>query len=780
MTRPFTSPAQNTMPSGTTKPCARCGGPLRSARQTYCSVSCRNNRRNKRADLRHDLSFVGVDGEGVNRPDGAHDYVMLSVGERTLHKDGRRLTLVEILDFLWECKNEHAKGTVFVGFFLGYDFGQWFRQLPEERARLLYKPELRKGQRRSGKRIPDPVVYEGWEIDILNNRRFKLHPHQHVKSDYNTHCRNRTCDYDFGPRPGPIQLPQSPMYVCDTGSFWQTSFLDVINPANWSGASVCTNTEFQIVAEGKADRGTVVEYGDSSFIPEMARYNILENDILSRVTERLNRGFVDNDISIRLRGTHWFGPGQAAEAWLRMVDQRLTGQEIRKARTIVSTVSGVEENRGGITSDENYRALPSWFREAAQASYYGGWFEIPMHGHVGTLFEYDVNSAYPAVIATLPCLHTHGKHTGVYTRGSGNSYPSMGYTILYCTVGGSDRYIGTMPYRDRYGRILRPTAVKGWYWKHEIQAAIRAGLVDTVDVHEWYHYKPCHCAEPFAMDDIGIRRMYNLRLQMGKNTPAGKALKLVYNSAYGKTAQSIGSPKYANPVYASLITAGCRTLILDAISSHPRGTASVAMVATDGVYFTDRHPSLPLSKTELGLWDETIKQDMCLLMPGVYWDRVARERLREGKAPKLKSRGISARDLAAQIEMIDDEFEMLRLAIDGMEPRSVEWPVFDINVKLMITSPQLALHRGKWEQAGEVLTDVVRRVSANPISKRDETQTYLDGDIIRTMPHHFPVTAAPITTPYDKRFGYHDPDLDGENFQTVDGSVTRIVSGMLS
>lgn len=769
------------MHSGTTKPCAVCGEPLRSARQTY-HLKCREDKLKteyrKRVRDRHDLHFIGVDGEGVNRPDGVHEYIMLSVGDNTLHDDGNKLSLVSILEFLWQCKLDNPKGTVFVGFFLGYDFGQWFRMLPEERARLLYSPDKRQGQRRSGKRYPDPVVYEGWEIDIMNNRRFKLHPHQHVKSRYYTTCVNRTCGYDFGSRPGPDRTPQSPMYICDTGSFWQTSFLDAINPANWAGEIVCTNKEFQIISEGKEDRGTVVEYGDSSYLDKMARYNVLENDILARITERLNRGFVDNDISIRLRGTQWFGPGQAAEAWMRMIDKRLTGTA-RKPLLEITKESRAKANLGGIISDDIYHTVPSWFREAAQSSYYGGWFEIPMHGHVGTLYEYDINSAYPAVINTLPCLHTHGKHTGRYSQGTGDSYPSMGYTLLHCTIRGSDRYLGSMPYRDSKGRILRPTALKGWYWKHEVEAASRAGLIDTLDVDQWCHYEPCHCSPPFAMDDIGIRRMYNLRLQVGKNTPAGKGLKLVYNSAYGKTAQSIGSPKFSNPIYASLITAGCRTLILDAIATHPERSKGVAMVATDGIYFTSPHPHLPLSKTELGKWDHAVKHDMTLLMPGVYWDRESRKRLREGKHPKLKSRGINVRDLASQIDVIDGEFEIMKLGIDGTS--QTVWPTFDITVRMMITTPQLALHRGKWEQAGEVLTNKIRRVSADPIAKRDSMQTYVDDGIIRTTPHHVPDDRIMESMPYDKSFGYIDPEDDAHNYMTPEGmTVESIVSAMLN
>jgi hypothetical protein len=142
-------------------------------------------------------------------------------------------------------------------------------------------------------------------------------------------------------------------------------------------------------------------------------------------------------------------------------------------------------------------------------------------------------------------------------------------------------HIGALPFRTKTGNILRPQRVKGWYWAHEVEAAIQAGLIDTTEIEKWESYQACHCAPPFNLPDIGIGRMYNLRLAMGKNTAAGKAFKLVYNSAYGKTAQSIGQPKYANPIYASLITSRCRTLILRAIASHPEKSRAVAMVATD-------------------------------------------------------------------------------------------------------------------------------------------------------------------------------------------------------
>jgi len=54
-----------------------------------------------------------------------------------------------------------------------------------------------------------------------------------------------------------------------------------------------------------------------------------------------------------------------------------------------------------------------------------------------------------------------------------------------------------------------------------------------------------------------------------------KAIKLVLNSLYGKTAQSLGSrgeiPNSSNPFYAGAITAGTRAQLLRAMLCNPHG-----------------------------------------------------------------------------------------------------------------------------------------------------------------------------------------------------------------
>lgn len=798
-----------------TKKCVGCETEFQTVniRQSKCKKNCRRKEPHKaRAEkrLHNDIEFIGVDGEGVDRPDGAHEYVMLSVGAETLWDEGRQLTLQNILEFLWAqyVKKPHA---AFVGFFLGYDFIQWLKLLPQDRARLLFDKRAqieRTSQRTSRKNpYPDAVVWEGWEIDIMAGRRFRMRPHTCHKSEWNPCCRNRTCrkdmeqEFQYGERPDFVEgetdfvIPEDDagsiqwngdhtgfwklfssnhhiagqgeqkvrvsgwMYICDTGPFWQTSFLNVIKPEAWHGQPICTEEEYQTVVEGKADRGHVYDRTETQYYSDMVRYNILENDILSRVTKRLNEGFMNERVPIKIPRTDWYGPGRAAQLWMDQLHRLASDDDARRNNKLAISTGTPRTNECGLLNVDVYESMPTWFYEAAQSSYYGGWFEQFMHGHVGDVWEYDINSAYPYIIAGLPCLHTSGIHNGSYQQGEGNNYPTdpLRYTLLYCTVEGSDPYIGAMPYRTKQGLISRPLKTKGWYWLHEIQASQRAGLIDNVDVERWVSYQPCKCTPPFNPPSIGIESLYQLRLDFGKNTPQGKSAKLVYNSAYGKTAQSIGSPKYSNPVYASLITAGCRTLILEAIATHPQRSEAVSMVATDGIYFTSPHHSLNIDPTKLGAWDETFKKSLTQLMPGVYWDEATRESVREGESPKLKSRGVSARDLAKEIATLDYMFAVARKSL--MEGGEYVWPEIEFRTEFLLESCASALNRGKWGEAGKVTHGDKRSISSDPKTKRLSVPYFEEETgLVRSRPYSEGIVLE--TTPYNKSFGYQEEEIE--------------------
>lgn len=597
------------------------------------------------------MRFVGVDGEGVDTPDG-HEYVLLSVGSKSLsHDDGSRLEWREIFRFLYDCFEEDPDA-VYVGFYLGYDFTQWLRGLPEERARMLITKEgiARRKRTMSGMNpIPFPVYIDDWEIDMLGDRRLKLRPHDEEKRPW--------------------------LYICDAGPFFQTSFLVAIDPENWQ-EPIVTPEEYDKIQEGKKRRA------HARLDAEMIEYNVLENEIMSRLMHRLNLGLLQ--MGVRLRRHQWFGPGQSASAWMDLVNAP-TGEQIRMT-------------------------IPEGARDAGRASYFGGWFEDFVHGHVpGTTYEYDINSAYPFVIARLPCL-LHGK----WNHGFGNPgklpvrVPNrQQFRIVYALVKGSDELCGAMLHRYPTGRVIRPMQTRGWYWQHEIDAARRAGVLDYCKTSEWWTYDPCGCSPPLA----AISELYELRLQVGKKSPAGRAYKIVYNSAYGKCAQSVGIPKYANSIYASLITAGCRTMILDAIATHPNKTEQLVKVATDGVCFQTPHPTLPLDGKQLGAWSKSTFSNLTTARPGIYWDDETRRRVREGESPKLKSRGINAKDLADVIQQVDERF-------GKFDFHNQSWPTMVIPVAFDMVTLKQALARGKWQLAGTIKKGAVRELTTEPREKR--------------------------------------------------------------
>jgi hypothetical protein len=599
----------------------------------------------------HDICMCGHRKTGFTWTDDnqhAHIYVLLGVGKAQLwHPDGSELPWWEIFDFLYYQFLLHPRRTAFVGFFLGYDFGQWLKGLEWNRAKTLLDPtdvnylKRRKTnpKRRGGNNEPFPVqltppeymrcpidIRDGgnqwqWQIDIMgNNKRFKLRP-QPCSCDDKSNCQHvRGVPY---------------MYICDTAPFFQRSFMSVINPANWD-QPIVSDQEWDVLNEGKQRRD------HAELDEDMRYYNMLENDVLARVMTRLDEGF--RATGVELSKKQWFGPGQPAGVWL--------SSRAPKRKDL-------------------WPSLPDGLMNAAQATYIAGWWDIFAHGHMPeTTHLYDINSAYPYQIVQLPCL---GKYEGGQWQNHGKwrhiKYPSdkaydarniprvrNDITIVKALVSGSNPHIGAMLHRQATDYICRPHTTVGWFWLDELHMAMDAQLVDDAWIIEaWTYDVDCSCPPPLRE----VAEMYEQRLRVGKDTPLGIGAKLNYNSQSGKFAQTVGeNPPFLNWIYASRITSGCRTQILEAIATHPSGDGArnALMIATDAVMFLDEHPGLPIS-SKLGDWSHTPKKNVTLAKPGFWWDQSARDALAEGKAPGVKSRGISAASFATAMTEVDRQFE---------------------------------------------------------------------------------------------------------------------------
>jgi hypothetical protein len=745
----------------------------------------RNKAREHRRSI-HDVEFIAIDGEGTGNGRN-HKYVLLGIGsDQFVNEEGVRFQ--QALSALWEANLKHPNAA-YVGFYLSYDFAQILKTIPENRARILLTIEGKKARERTKSgpnRTPFPVQYARWEFDILGTKRFKFRP------DETEMFMTRDDEPKF-------KNPHPWMYICDAGPFFQTTFINAINPENWDEDPIVTPEEFATIKEGKDKRES------AGLDDDMLRYNALENEAMARLMQRLNRGFVD--IGIRLDKDQWFGPGQAAQKWL-------TGRAATR-EMMLGCPADCERKH------VHFKPRVPWqILDDARRTYFGGWFEVFMHGILpGITYEYDINSAYPAIIAKLPCL-LHGKYE--YRNREGLTKQYKGYVpkdmerayqtwlvrryhaesivsvtelpplrdnqirMVYASVIGSDKHIGAMQHRfqDGDGRIARPSYTTGWFWQHELEASKRAGLIDTAEYIEWWTYTPCKCDPPLGE----LAELYEKRLEVGKNTSLGKSCKLSYNSAYGKLAQTIGNPRFSNEIYASLITAGCRTMILDAIATHPERSSAVAMVATDAVYFTSPHPSLTVSE-QLGEWSGGEctpekcqskhecgeKKNLTLFKPGMYWDDKAREAISDGKAPKFKSRGINAKAFSTQISEIDDWFSTW----NGTYPQAEsDWPSVTFPVSFSMTTPLQALMRNDWDCAGSVdkNTNTQRSIPCDgPYSKR-KSDGWFDGTYYRSSPVMLPLRddgTWEASQPYHKALVISDPEqYEGV---TPDGYVGQII-----
>jgi hypothetical protein len=365
----------------------------------------------------------------------------------------------------------------------------------------------------------------------------------------------------------------------------------------------------------------------------------------------------------------------------------------------------------------------------AQAAYYGGRFETTAAGPIrSTVYQYDINSAYPGILRELPCL-IHGSWKRSFARPDNGLW----FGEIYFDHD-APRYLYNLPFRHHNGNINYPKEGNGTYWSTEIAAAERAGTRIRFKVG-WVYESHCSCRWFDFVDSY-----YAERLRLGKTTK-GYVLKLAGNSVYGKLAQSIGYAPWANPVWAGLITAGCRAKLIDAYSQAPD---QCYMLATDGI-FMGCPLNLPISK-ELGEWEETIHEDgMFIVQPGVYF-------LNE----EVKTRGVERGRISAMRDVFETQWSKY-IGTHGVD-HTIQVPVVNF-----ITAKQ-ALARNKWNIAGTWET-TTRDISFSWAIKRMSGLAYWENGILRTYPHRGGKDET--STPYGRIIGGEAIVSDEERYQDV-------------
>ena len=405
--------------------------------------------------------------------------------------------------------------------------------------------------------------------------------------------------------------------ISDVGPFFQSSFVAALD--RWG---IGSEEEREMIREGKAKRVDFEELtGDTDV------YNALEIKLLQELMYKFREVLDDIDV----RPAKWQGPGNVAGALL-------TKHHIPKNVQAPLLVDNPE------------------LVAAAQSSYYGGWFEINRVGHIdGPVWQYDINSAYPAAMLNLPCLE-HSTVERVAPKDLRKEKGGLYLAHIRFEHKGEGLW-GSFPWRNKQGNISHPIRGAGWYWSWEIEKKLPGTSVRVDDA--LVIRKNCDC-QPFDW----VEDLYLMRKSVGKDSK-GIALKLALNSLYGKLAQSVGRPQWSNPVYASLITSFARARLLEAIG---KAGDKVVMVATDAV-FTTEPIDLPIGN-ELGEWSADEYPDIFVIQPGLY--------VAGGRLGSLKTRGVSKALVEDHLDQFYSEFAKVmecRTAVEARSAASVTLPV---------------------------------------------------------------------------------------------------------
>lgn len=449
--------------------------------------------------------------------------------------------------------------------------------------------------------------------------------------------------------------------ISDVGQFFQTSFLKTLEKWN-----IGTPEERAMIAKGKEMRGDFHEMD-----VEIRAYNALEISCLETLMSEFRAVCVDTGYVPK----KWQGPGYLASA---MLDHH----SVPKRDAIP------------VLSNETFRSL-------ANDAYYGGRFETTAAGPViGSVYQYDINSAYPAALRTLPCLK-HGNWRLIH------QIPDTGLWFGRVHFNHATRQLlYNLPVRDKHGNIFYPREGNGVYWSTELDAARASGT--EFDLSEgWIYENSCNCQWFDFIDEY-----YRARVRLGKTTK-GYVLKLAGNSLYGKVAQSIGYAPYANPVWAGLITAHCRGKLISAYSGNQN---DIYMLATDGL-FSAVPLDVPVSQ-KLGEWDLTThEQGIFIVQPGIYY-------LPDGD---VKTRGIERGRINTERAAFERAWQQY-MASHG------ENHVVTVPVDNFITCKQ-ALARNKWSIAG-TWEQTTRDISFDWAVKRQPATVIVSANgTVRTIPH---------------------------------------------
>lgn len=263
---------------------------------------------------------------------------------------------------------------------------------------------------------------------------------------------------------------------------------------------------------------------------------------------------------------------------------------------------------------------------ASRYAFCGGRFESFQAGlFEGSVYNADVNSAYPYAATLLPDLSTgRWEYQENIDRSDIRPDRFAIYNIRYKKLNTDRTGINVEPQplfrRLHDDRVQWPNVTTGWYWSPE------AFNVSDDPYAEFLGGWIFHATDtrPFQW----LNEYYDHRLKLKQmGDPMQLAFKLGPNSVYGQLAMRAGWQRYKGPPtfhqleWAGFITSTCRAMV-HRVASYAWRQNGLISIDTDGVFATcDLAPALTDRGvgTGLGQWSTGQTAGMLNWQSGVYW-----------------------------------------------------------------------------------------------------------------------------------------------------------------
>lgn len=580
--------------------------------------------------------FIAIDGEGKNDPskqffyeDGngntienvQQDYVLLCASTGEYLEDLKGLSTSRILSWLCNLSLKYPKAC-FVGFGTSYDVTMWLRDMDYHSQKYLREYCTTDEKTRHDEKMTPPFsdVYQLDDIPHVECRdwvskpttcAFELNYLQRKSFECTCVEVENVGGNDYRPRyekcvrkkrDGSLEeysrrMRHGKFEMFDVFGFFQSRFVAALEEHG-----LLSQADEEFLSHMKDSRSDLYEI----HTPEtVRRYCMMECAYLVNLMEKLEGDLHHPEIALSLK--RWDGAGAIAKA-------------LFKKFNVV----------------EHLDRLPEPVQNASQYAFSGGRIELVQYGHVeGDFFDYDINSAYPSTMISLPSLKD-----GEWRL---ESTPVGMLSLCHVKWDLKERAFYPFFWRRDDGMIIYPPKGENWVWRPEIDVALKhAHADDKIEVVECWNFYPTNEIKPFAfVDQLARQRLEWKQLARksgGREGGQHIAVKLGINSLYGTLAQQIGAvhnketdeleaPKYHNIALAGYITSATRALVYDAAM---QDVESVVMFATDGLFCTK--PRDVEIDTGLGAWEVTTCKTFTGVQSGVYWTDTEKKSI-------IKSRG---------------------------------------------------------------------------------------------------------------------------------------------